>query len=94
MTNGTVHLEDVTRAARWGAGLAIAGSLLALAALLAAGLAPAIAAVPALAVLALGLASGGFGLVARVTMPAPRLRRQPSAASGGDVTPLRVPLAR
>lgn len=93
MTNTTVHLEDVTKAARQGVALALGASLLVLAAMIAAGLAPALAIAAAMVLLAIGALSGGFGLVARVVLTAPRSRRR-AKTSGAPVTPLRVPQTR
>ena len=89
-----VHLEDVARAARQGLVLAIGVALAVLGGLLLAGLPIAIAAPGAAMVLALGCVSGGFGLAARVALPAPRRRPAPAAASGVPAQPLRLPQTR
>jgi hypothetical protein len=89
-----VHLEDVTRAARQGLALAIAASLLTLAAMLIAGLPLAIAMLSAAALLALGCASGGFGLVAGIALRSSRPRRRSATVGGRAVAPLRVPQTR
>ena len=94
MTDTKVHLEDVTRAARQGAILAAAVSLLGLAVMLAAGLALPFAIGGSAAMLAAGTASGGFGLIARVAMPAAGSRRRPRSSGGASVQPLRVPQTR
>ena len=90
MTTTTVHLEDVGRAARQGFVLAFASSLLVLAAMLAAGFAPALAGFAAVALLVVGTASGGFGLVARVSLRPPRLPQPADTDAGAAVSPLRV----
>ncbi len=94
MKTTTVHLEDVTRAARQGVALAIAVSMLGLAVLLAAGLSTPIGIAIAAGLLAVGTASGGFGLVARVAVrpsaPTPRTARRRGRALGS----LRVPQPR
>jgi hypothetical protein len=89
-----VSLEDVTRAARQGLALAFAASLLALAAMLIAGLPLAIAMLCATALLALGSASGGFGLVSRITLRSSSPPRRPAAVGGPAVAPLGVPQTR
>ena len=94
MTTTNVHLEDVTRAARQGIVLALASSFVATVAMLAAGLAPGVAALAALALLAIGCASGGFGLVARVSLRPPRLPRRAGTDAGTGVAQLRVPQPR
>ncbi len=94
MTTTNVHLEDVARAARQGFGLSVAASLLVLAGMLMAGLAPVVALLTAAALLAAGCASGGFGLVARVTMRPPRLPRRADGNAGTAVPPLRIPQPR
>jgi hypothetical protein len=94
MTETTVHLEDVTRAARQGLAVALTASLLALAGLLLAGLTPAIALPGAIGLLVVGAASGGFGLVARITLRQPRPKLGRTGADGGSVAPLRVPQTR
>ena len=94
MTKTKVHLEDVTRAARQGIALALAVASLGLAAMLAGGLSVAIALAGAAALLGLGMASGGFGLVARISLRPPRPRRRRAVNVGERVAPLRVPQTR
>ena len=94
MTKTNVHLEDVARAARQGFALALASSLLTLAVMLAAGFAPAPAGLAAVALLVIGAASGGFGLVARVSLRPPRLPQAADADGGTAVPQLRVPQPR
>ena len=94
MKTTTIHLEDVTRAARQGVALAFAVSLLTLAALLVAGLSAPIAAITATAVLVLGAASGGFGLVGRVALPLHVPVRRTAKPGRRTVEPLRVPQTR
>jgi len=74
--------------------LALAGSFVALATMLATGLAPVAALLATTALLAVGCASGGFGLVARVSMRPPRLPRRADSRAGTAVPPLRVPQPR
>jgi hypothetical protein len=93
MTETKVHLEDVTRAAQVGLGLAAAVAMIALAAMLAAGVGLATAVAVAVVLLAVGAASGGFGLIGRVGLPSVPQRRRDDGA-GGSVTPLRVPQTR
>ena len=94
MTTTNVHLEDVARAARQGMALAAASSLLALAAMLAAGSSPVLAIIAAIALLGIGSASGGFGLVARVSLRPPRLPQREGDDATAAVAPLRVPQPR
>ena len=94
MTETKVHLEDVTRAARQGLAVALTASLLALAAMLIAGISPAIAVPGAVTLLILGSASGGFGLVSRVSLRGSRPKRRPATVSGRSVAPLRMPQTR
>jgi len=90
MGQTTVHLEDVTRAARQGIALAIVASLLVLASMLAAGLPAVLAGASAAFVLAAGAASGGFGLVARLGAGRARPRRAARATRERNVAALRV----
>jgi hypothetical protein len=62
--------------------------------MIAAGLAPALAIAAAVALLAVGAASGGFGLVARVALPAVGSRRRTRSTAGTTVRPLRIPQTR
>ncbi len=94
MKTTTVHLEDVTRAARQGVALAFAVSLLGLAALLAVGLPAPIGSAIAAGLLAVGTASGGFGLVARVALRRPALTRRSARRRGRALGSLRVPQLR
>ena len=94
MNTTNVYLEDVTRAARQGIALSIACALLTAVAMLAAGLAPGFVAIASIALFAVGCASGGFGLVARVSLRAPRLPRRPGRDGATRVAPLRVPQPR
>ena len=94
MTTTNVHLEDVARAARQGFVLAVACSSVVLATLLAVGLAPVPATVAAIALLAIGAASGGFGLVARVSLRPPRLPQREGEDATAAVAPLRIPQPR
>jgi hypothetical protein len=93
MTETKVHLEDVTRAAQMGLALAAAVALVALAAMLAAGTGLALAAAVAAVLLSVGAASGGFGLIGRVSLP-PVSQQRRDDAGGGSVAPLRVPQVR
>jgi hypothetical protein len=65
MTNTQTHLEDVRRAVRLGAGLAVAGSTMVLLAGIAAGLSAAAGLGLAVLALPVGVLSGGFGLAIR-----------------------------
>jgi hypothetical protein len=94
MKEKTVHLEDVTRAARQGLALAASVAVAVLAGTLAAGASMAIALLASALVLGLGSASGGFGLVARVALRCPRRRRRPRAVASQPVAQLRVPQTR
>jgi len=94
MTTTNVHLEDVARAARQGFALSVASSIVALATMLTAGLAPVVALLATTALLAVGCASGGFGLVSRVSMRPPRLPQRADRNAGTAVAPLRVPQPR
>jgi hypothetical protein len=89
MTETTVHLEDVTRAARQGLALTIAVTGLGLSAMLAAGVSLVAALLVAAILLAAGSASGGFGLVARIAFGHSGPRRRPATGSAHAVEPLR-----
>ena len=93
MNTTTIHLEDVTRAARQGVALAFAVSLFSLAAGLVAGVSAPVAALIALTVLVVGVASGGFGLVGRVALPRLPARRTEKRQTPA-LEPLRVPQPR
>lgn len=94
MKTTTIHLEDVIRAARQGVALAFAVSLLGLVALLVAGLSAPIAGLAAAGSLAIGAASGGFGLVGRVTLPLHAPVRRAAKPPRRAVEPLQVPQTR
>src|SRR5213592_1563613 len=89
MTETTVHLEDVTRAARQGLALTIAVTGLGLSAMLAAGVSLVAALLVAAILLAAGSASGGFGLVARIAFGHSGPRRRPATVGADAVEPLR-----
>jgi hypothetical protein len=94
MKTTTVHLEDVTRAARQGVALAFAVSLLGLVVLLVAGLATPIAAIVAAASLIIGIASAGFGLVGRMALPTQPFARRTARPRRRALGPVRVPQTR
>jgi hypothetical protein len=89
MTETRVHLEDVTRAARQGIGVALGVALLALGAMLAAGVSLMATLLVAATLLAIGSASGGFGLVARIAFGHSGLRRRQATVGTHAVEPLR-----
>jgi hypothetical protein len=94
MTNTNVHLEDVARAARQGIALSLAGSFLALAAMLVAGRGLWLSAAVAIALAVVGCASGGFGLVARISLRTPRLPQRRDGEGVSGVPPVRIPQPR
>ncbi|MEK6277256.1 MAG: hypothetical protein AABM29_04500 [Actinomycetota bacterium] len=92
MTNTQSHLEDVRRAIRLGAGLAVAGSVIVLLAGIAAGLSAAAALGLATLALPTGVLSGGFGLAIRATASPTRPSRP--VAPVRPAPSLRIPQPR